>query len=500
MSNRGTASGVLARWVWTRARHTQHLRQSTMAVAACVLIALGGCAAVGPDYVTPRVAAPPQWSTALHNGLHETPLAPQTLATWWTTLEDPALSDLIAHAITGSLNLKQARSRVREARARRGMSAAGRFPTLEATGAVTTRRSSEATGTGDQRELYTMGFDASWELDIFGGTRRALEAAQADLEASEEQYGDALVSLLAEVALNYVEARTFQTRLAVAEANLAAQMETHQLTVWRFAAGLTTALDVEQATLNLENTRAQIPTLQTEMAQANNRLAVLLGEPPGALHEQLAAARPIPVTPLDIAVGVPAEVLRRRPDVRRAERQLAAQTARVGVATAELYPRFTLLGSIGLEALSLGDLLAFGSRTFSLGPTVTWPMFRAGAIRYNIEVHNALQEQALLQYEATILAALEDVENALVAYAQEQQRRQALVEATHAAQRAVTLARDAYASGLSDFLNVLEAERSVLSLQDQLAQSAGQVSANLIRLYKALGGGWTPLAETNTAR
>jgi NodT family efflux transporter outer membrane factor (OMF) lipoprotein len=449
--------------------------------------------------VAPKVAAPQQWSAELQAGLRSTPPAPHTLATWWTTLEDPVLSDLIARAITGNPDLKQARARVREARAHRGISAAGRFPTLEATGAVSTSRSSKEIGTGTQRELYAIDFDASWELDVFGGIRRAIEAAQAGLEASEAQYGDVLVSLLAEVALNYIDTRTFQTRLAVAEANLATQMETHQLAVWRFTAGLTTALDVEQATFNLENTRAQIPTLRTEIAQAQHRLAVLLGEPPGALYEQLTARQPIPVTPLDIAVGVPAEVLRRRPDVRRAERQLTAQTARVGVATADLYPRFALLGSIGLEALSLGNLFAAGSRTFSLGPTVAWPIFRAGAIRQNIEVQNALQEQALLQYEATVLAALEEVENALVAYAQEQQRRQALTDATQAAQRAVNLAHNAHASGLSDFLNVLEAERSLLSFQDQLAQSEGQVTSHLIRLYKALGGGWTPLTATNGA-
>lgn len=261
-------------------------------------------------------------------------------------------------------------------------------------------------------------------------------------------------------------------------------------------AGLTSALDVEQATFNLAQTRSQIPALRTGSEQALNRLALLLGAAPGAVNTEHAAGRPIPVAPLTIAVGVPAEVLRRRPDIRRAERQLAAQTARIGVATADLYPRFSLLGSIGLEALSPGKLVHVSSLLDSLAGQITWPLFKAGVLRANLAVQNALQEQALLHYEATILTALEEVENALVAYAQEQQRRQALLEATQAARRAVELARTQYASGLSDFQNVLEGQRSLLSLQDQLAQSTGAVTSQVIRLYKALGGGWAPLVET----
>lgn len=398
-------------------------------------------------------------------------------------------------SIAPNLDLKQAQARIREARARRRISEADRFPTLAASGTASTSRSSEGVGTGQRRELYTVGFDASWELDVFGRVRRSVEAAQADVEASQADYRDVLVSLLAEVALNDVEVRTFQERLAVAEANLAAQQETQQLTVWRYTAGLTSALDVEQATFNLENTRSQIPALRTGIEQAMNHLAILLGAAPGAVNTQLAASRLIPVAPLTIAVGVPAEALRRRPDVRRAERRLAAQTARIGVATADLYPSFALLGSIGLEALSPSKLLNVSSLLDSIAGQMAWPLFNAGAIRANIAVQNALQEQALLQYEVAILTAIEEVENALVAYAQEQQRRQALVEATQAAQRAMELARIQYASGLSDFQNVLEGQRSLLSFQDQLAQSTGTVTSGVIRLYKALGGGWTPLGD-----
>jgi len=472
---------------------TVHLRETArLFVMALALLTFAGCA-VGPDYAKPDIPAPVGWSRDLRGGLTAEQPDRERLAQWWTTLGDPDLSSLIERAIAGNLDVKQARARVREARAKRGVAEADLFPTINITGSATRSRSSEQSGTGETRELYKTGFDASWEIDVFGRVRRSVEAAQGDLEASEADYHDVLVSLLAEVALNYVEARTLQAQLQVAEDNLKAQMETLQLTEWRFEAGLISRLDVEQAKSNLENTRAQLPKLRSGIEEAKNRLAVLLGVFPGALEGQLWARKPIPETPLEVAVGVPAEVLRRRPDVRRAERQLAAQTARVGVATADLYPRFSLPGSIGLEALSNNNLFSTGSRIWSIAGSFAWAIFKGGAIRQNIEVQNALQEQALEQYEATILAALEEVENALVGYAEEQERRQALSEATQAAERAAELARDQYASGLIDFQSVLDAERSLLSFQDQLAQSKGQVTSNLIGLYKALGGGWAPL-------
>ncbi|MCJ7596539.1 MAG: efflux transporter outer membrane subunit, partial [Desulfobacterales bacterium] len=313
------------------------------------------------------------------------------------------------------------------------------------------------------------------------------------LQASQEGLRDVLVSLVAEIGLNYVEVRTYQARLAVAEANLKSQEETLDLTRWRYEAGLSDELAVEQARYNLENTRSQIPTLRTGLEGAKNRIAVLLGEPPGAVRAEMERPMPVPVTPLEVTVGVPADTLRHRPDIRRAERELAAQTARVGVATADLYPKLTLSGSIGLESLSLGRLLISGTRNSSIGPRLTWRIFDAGAVRQNIEVQSALQEQALVQYETAVLSALEEVENALVAYANEQVRRQSLAAATQAAKRAAGLARDRYASGLIDFQVVLDAERSLLTLQGQLAQSDGAVTSNLITLYKALGGGWTSL-------
>jgi NodT family efflux transporter outer membrane factor (OMF) lipoprotein len=457
-----------------------------------------GCA-VGPDYVAPEIPMPPAWHAELRGGAMAQPGDPQALASWWTTLNDPILTSLIERALQGNLDLKKAQARLREARARRGISQADLFPTLNATGSATysrgsgdisTAQGSTAITAGDS---YSVGLDASWELDVFGGVRRSVEAATADLQASGEDLRNVLVSLLGEVALNYIEARTFQARLTVAEANLAAQAETHELTAVRVEAGLTTTLDIEQATYNLESTRSQIPTLQSGLEEAKNRLAILLREHPGGVHAELAEGRPIPVPPVEVAVGVPADLLRRRPDVRQAERKLAAQTAQIGVATAELYPKFSLVGSIGLNALALTNLFSASSRAFSVGPTMSWRLFEAGAIRKNIEVQSALQEQALIQYEATVLTALEEVENTLVAFVEEQRRREALRDATRAAERAVALAQAQYGAGMVDFRSVLDAQRSLLSLQDQLAQSEGTVTSNVVRLYKALGGGWTPL-------
>jgi len=257
---------------------------------------------------------------------------------------------------------------------------------------------------------------------------------------------------------------------------------------------LSDELAVQQARYNLESTRSQIPTLRTGKEEAMNRIAVLLGEQSGKVHEELKKPVLIPAAPLKVAVGVPADVLRQRPDVRRTERELAAQTARVGVATADLYPKFSLSGSLGLEALSLNGLFSSGTKTATGGSLITWPIFRGGAIRQNIEVQSALQEQTLINYETVVLSALEEVENALAAYAEEQGRRDALRAAEEAAQKAAELAQQKYKSGLTDFNNVLEAQRSLLTFQDQLAQSNGTVTSNFVRLYKALGGGWTSMA------
>ena len=456
-----------------------------------------GCAPAGPDYQPPRKEVSSQWQTPLKGGLLDQPIDQEALSHWWRHLNDPLLTRLMEQAVAGNLDLKEARARVCEARARRGIADASLFPQLDASGQIMRIKGSKETGAGTERNLFTAGFDAGWEVDVFGGVRRSVEAADADLQATQASLRDVLVTLTAEVALNYVEMRTYQTRFIMAEQNLKAQEAMYDLIQQRFDAALSDALSLEQARYNVEDTRSQIPILRSGLAASRNRIAVLLGKEPGRLRRELEPSAPIPVTPLKVAVGIPADCIRRRPDVSLAERELAAQSARIGVATAELYPKFSLLGSIGLEALDIGGFASSDGFTYSIGPAISWRIFDAGAIRRNIQVQTALQEQAMVRYESTILGALEEVENALKAYAEEQNRRAALKQASRAAQKAVSLAEEKYRAGLIVFFDVLDAQRSLLSFEDQLARSEGAVTADLIILYKALGGGWQEMSETD---
>jgi NodT family efflux transporter outer membrane factor (OMF) lipoprotein len=448
---------------------------------------------VGPDYVRPAPAVPAAWNAPLQGGIAVSADA-RSLASWWTTLNDPELNRLIERAAAGNLDLKKAAVRIREARARRGVSQAGLYPALDASGAATRSRGAADTGPAATTDLFSAGLDASWEIDLFGSVRRSVEAADADLAAAGEELRDTLVTLLAEVAVNYVDLRTAQARLAVTETSIKSLEESLRLAQWRSRAGLGDELAVEQARYNLANARSQIPSLLTATAGARNRLSVLLGEAPGAVDAALSNPGPLPTPPAEVAIGVPADLLRQRPDVRKAERQLAAQTARIGVATAELYPKLKLSGAIGLQALTLNRLFNSANATSSASAGLSWRVFDAGAIRQNIEVQSALQEQALIAYESAVLSAREEAENAIVAYAQEQRRRRELSEAALSAQTAAELASLKYRAGLIDFTTVLEAERSLLSFRDQLAQSDGAIVTNLVRLYKSLGGGWRALA------
>jgi NodT family efflux transporter outer membrane factor (OMF) lipoprotein len=461
-------------------------------LAAFMIVVLAGCAAVGPTYVRPQTPVSPAWNTPLQGGITASADS-KNLAVWWTTLNDPGLSRLIDRAAAGNLDLKRAAARIREARARRGLIKAGLYPTFDASGSATRSRNSADLGPVATTDLFSASLDASWEIDLFGGVRRSVEAAEADLQAAGEDLHDTLVTLLAEVGLNYADLRTAQARLAVTETRPKTPEDTYRLTGWRVQAGLGDELAVEQARYNLESARAQIPSLRIAIAAAENRLAVLLGEAPGALQSELEKPEPVPSLPLGVAIGVPADLLRQRPDVRRAERQLAAQTARIGVATADLYPKFMLSRSIGLRALTFGRLFDAGSTTSSGSSLLSWRVFDAGAIRQNIEIQSALQEQILIAYESAVLGALEEAENAIVAYAWEKKRRQSLAEAARSAQAAADLAEIKYRAGLIDFTTVLDAERSLLGFRDQLAQSDGAMVTNLVRLYKALGGGWTAL-------
>lgn len=479
-------------------------RMSTPALhpiwGAFACLALAGCAAVGPDYAPPASTAPAGWrqlDPAAAPAVRAQ--TPDDLAIWWQRLNDPLLTQLMDEALRASPDLRSAQARLREARARRDAADAARYPDISASGNASRSRSSRETGSGATRNFFSAGFDASWELDVFGGARRAVEASEADLDTARASLDDTRVSLVAEVASTYVNVRALQLRLGIARANLDAQTETLQLTDWRQQAGLVNAQDVEQARANLEQTRAQIPVLQASLAEAEHQLDVLLGLQPGSLHARLAEAGDLPALPAQVAVGIPADTLRMRPDVRAAERRLAAETARVGIAEAARYPSFALNGSIGVEALTLGALGSGDAGTTSLLAGVTAPLFNAGRLRAQVEAQDAVREQAQVAYAQSVLTALQDVENALSALARSQARQGALTNAADAARNAAALARQRYTAGLVDFQSVLDTERTRLSVEDSLASTRADGVLALIRLYKALGGGWSPPAAGKDA-
>lgn len=474
-----------------------------LAVVACLV--LSGCM-VGPNYKKPADEVPPAW-VEVPSGV--TTNEANDLAQWWTLFKDPMLDSLIEQAMQANKDLKIAQARIREARAQRAVTASNLYPKLDSSASYSRRRSSQhadpSTLSGGAVEnndifagaldLYQPGFDASFELDIFGRVRRSVEAATADLAASRENFNDTLITLLSEVAINYITVRGSQLRLDITSKNMEAMRQTLSLTRERFNAGLSSELDVAQAQTQLASTESTVPTLETTARQSMHQLATLLGMPPAKMVEQLSVVAPVPGTPPEVPVGLPSELLRRRPDVRRAERELAAATARIGIATADLFPRFSLNGALGQSAMSLSDI-ALGSSTFwSFGPAISWNIFDGGATRANIEIQNARTEQALGAYEKAVLTSFQEVESALIAYSREQERRKSLREAVESSSRAYGISRELYASGLVDFLRVLESQRSLFVSQEALASSDQKVSTDLVTLYKALGGGWVVPAK-----
>lgn len=458
---------------------------STIAIG---ILFMTSCA-VGPEYLKPDIDMPGTYHKREAVSEDATMDDHKALSKWWTHLDDPLLTRLIDAAVANNRDFKKAESRVKEARYRRQISRADLVPSLSTSGSASRRYNGK---TEDTQNSFQVGLDSSWELDLFGGTRRKIEASQAEYEASREDLRSVLVSLTAEVAINYVQLRTFQKRLVWAENNLQLQQEALDLTQLKFKTGLGHGLDVDRATYNLASTRAQIPSLQSGMDETRNRLAVLLGEWPGEITDILSASAPIPASELEIAVGIPADLLRRRPDIRRAERVLAAQTAQIGAAKAEAYPGFNLQGNLGYESLALSGLISPASLAAGILSGISWPIFQGGAIRNNIKVQTELQKQALLDYETAIYVAVEEVENALYALAREHERIKYLAVAARSAKEAADVALQQYEAGLSDFENVLETQRSLTNFQDQLAQSRGLAALDLVSLYKALGGGWTP--------
>ena len=476
-------------------RNTISLRNELLGLVVAGSL-LAGCT-VGPNYQPPRASAPPQWSAPLAGGETKQVVS---VAAWWKTFDDPQLDSLVERAVAANLDLRMAGARVREARAQYRLVSADLWPTMDATGSYARQRQSQnqpllgaiplPAGIPFDNNVYQAGFDAAYEIDVFGGTRRRIEAGKAEVAAAEWGRQNVMVTLLAEVARNYVETRGYQRRLAIANQNLQAQEQALSLTRDRFTHGLTSDLDVQQAATLLETTRADLPTIESLIQASIHRLDVLLGQPPGALLAELSLEAAIPSAPPTVPVGLPSDFLRRRPDVRQAERQLAVATARIGVASADMFPKFSLTGVAGFEGVSAGDWFTSSSRFWSVGPTVQWRIFDAGRIRANIRVQDARQEQALACYEKVVLAAFEDAENALVAYAKERVRRRSLENAARSSRDSLHLANQLYANGLANFINVLDAERSLYRTEDSLVQSDKAVTQDLIALYKALGGGW----------
>ncbi len=476
------------------------LRGTPTALAAAAAVLLAGCVTVGPDYDPPAPSLPAAWQQPRESGLADGAAAD---GPWWQTLGDPLLDSLVARALQDNLDLRQSLARLQAARALRGIAAADAWPTIDVRATYEHREDSENTPFGafvPRSDITTAAFDAGWELDLWGRVRRSVEAADRDLEASTTDVEAAALTVAAEVARTYVELRAAQRRLQLARDNLQLQEQTLQLVRARLAAGIVVERDVAQAATNVEQTRSRLPQLETASTAARNRLAVLLGAAPGTLPAELAEPRPLPRLPASVAVGAPADLLRRRPDVHAAERRFAAEVARIGVAEADLYPRLTLLGSIGLSSDGTKEFFEGDSAVVAFGPSLRWNLFDGGRLRNRVRALEANAEAAQVAYEQTVLLALEETENALTRFVREQERRAALQSAAGEARRAVTLAQTQYREGLSDFQAVLDSERVVATIEDDLASSDAAVATHLIAVHKALGGGWTAPATATAAR
>jgi outer membrane protein, multidrug efflux system len=469
------------------------------------LIAAGalvpGCA-VGPRYQRPKALIPSEWNVDQARG---TTIAREPVEQWWASFNDPEFDKLIRQAIRSNLDLKTAAARIAEARAERGISNSDLFPTVQAAASATRDRvpvivplagmQKSAKVVPAEFNNYQAGFDASWEVDIFGRIRRGRQAASADLTAAEDERQAVLVTVLGEVGRVYIELRGFQLRLEIASKNIKTQQDTLALTEARSKAGLATELDVARAKAQLDTTASVVPSLQTGIENSIHRLSVLLGEEPGALRSELLPSSPVPLLPPEVPIGLPSQLLERRPDIRQAESQIVAATARVGEAKSEFFPRVVLSGSAGRQASQLHDITLGLGNFFSAGPTISLPVFTGGRIRSQIRVQDARLEQATIAYRATILSALEETENALISYSQEQSRRERLESAVKSNEEAVQLSSETYRAGLTDFLSVLDSERELYANEDLLAQSRATQAVNLIALYKALGGGWQSVSQ-----
>ena len=464
-----------------------------LAVSLPSLFVLSGCK-VGPNFTPPKPAMPAAWTGATNSPAARTALnsgQPAGLVQWWTNFNDAKLMALVQEALKTNLDLQLAEARLRQARASRGVVAGALWPGVTASASYA-REHSPASGSvpASTHDLFQAGLDALWEVDVFGGVRRDVESANANILAAQENIRDVRVSLVAEVALDYFQLRGFQQQIAVARNNLAAQQHTADITRQKFAAGFVSGLDVANADADVATTASAIPVLETSAQQSIYALSVLLARPPADLLGELSETQALPATPPVVPVGLPSDLLRRRPDIREAEAQLHAATAQIGVAVADFFPKFSLTGSLNYQNNLVRDLFSGASRFSSFGPAVSWPIFQGGSIAANVRLQKALRDQAFITYQKTVLAALQDVESSLIAFSKEWEHRKALSDAVTANRKAVDLSMQLYSQGQTDFLNVLNAQRSLYTAEDALVQSTRATATDLIAVYKALGGGW----------
>jgi NodT family efflux transporter outer membrane factor (OMF) lipoprotein len=486
---------------------------------ALLLVPLLASCAVGPSFVPPDPGLPQRSffgdahpRSSIYQASVE-PLDPD----WWALFKDRELTALEHRVADANLDVKTATVRLAESRFQRGVTAAALFPTLNSNGSYENEKPSQngllglftgsfsgqdASGTFGSGaggvpgnllnpfSLWQQGFDASWELDIWGKVRRQVESADADIDSAAEQRRAALISSLAELARDYMQLRGVQAQIRIARDNLATANDILDVTRIRSEKGLTTGLDVENAAAEMESIRAEIPDLERQQSDAINAVSLLLDEPPGGLAVELDAPRAVPLRPPRVPLGIPSELARRRPDIRQAEAALHAATADIGVAIGDFYPSVTLNGSVGFQALDLKNLWKGTSIQYALGPNVTMPLFEGGRLKSTLDLREAQQQEAAIAYHETVLKAWHDVVNALVAYRTEQQRRQSLTLQVEHAQVALDLARSRYNDGVAQFLDVLDAQRTLLQAEQQHATSVTNVAVDMVALYKALGGGW----------
>jgi outer membrane protein, multidrug efflux system len=469
---------------------TPPLAPATLAVTVVALTVINGCM-VGPDYHPPQIHAPPAWSGVTN----VTPSAATRLTTnavdmaqWWTRFQDPTLTELVQTALATNLDVQLATALLREARAVKGKDAGGLWPSVTATGSIT--RSGTVNGVGDSPPLKALGAEALWNLDIFGVTRRQLESDEAGIQAARENLYGAEVTLVSEVALDYIQVRSAQEQIAIAQTNLASEVHTADVTRQKGAAGFVSALDEANADAEVATTAATIPPLETSIQQNIFALSILLNRPPAYLLEGLSKPGSVPLAPPEVPVGLPSDLLRRRPDIQAAEANLHQAAALIGVAVADFYPQFSLTGSLNYESTVAKDMFAGPNGFYSAGPQVNWPIFSGGALVSNMRLQKAATDAAYITYQKTVLTALSDVESYLVAFSKEWDHRKALSDAVVFNRRAVELSRQLYQAGTEEFLNVLDAERSLFASETALAQSRQAISSDLVNIYRALGGGW----------